>query len=63
LREKEVLEDCPTANVTALAFSPDGDLLATGDAKEVRVYNTKDWTVCIKGRWQFHTSKITALGE
>jgi len=61
LAEKHTATDNPISPITALSFSPSGELLATGDAKEVRVYKTSDWTCDIKGRWQFHTSKITCL--
>jgi WD40 repeat protein len=48
--------------VHSLAFSPNGESLAAGDVKEVRVWNVADWSPLIKGKWQFHTSRITGVG-
>jgi len=50
-----------TGIVNSLEFNSDGSKLAAGDVKEVRIWNTSDWTPEIKGRWQFHTSRITSL--
>ena len=48
--------------ITAVAYSPLGDLLAIGDAgRQVEVYERKDWSALIKGKWVEHTSRITAL--
>lgn len=46
--------------VTALSYSPAGDVLAIGDnGRQVEVYERGSWAVRIKGKWVFHTSKIT----
>lgn len=50
-----------TGIVYSLAFSPNGESLAAGDVKEVRVWNVADWSAEIKGKWQFHTSRITGV--
>lgn len=47
--------------VTATSFSPDGAYLASGDSKDIIVWNVSDMTSVCKGRWCFHTSKITDL--
>ncbi|KAK2792842.1 WD40 repeat-like protein [Onygenales sp. PD_10] len=47
--------------VTSLAFSTDGSLLAAGDSRgRVRVYKTADGSLLID-RWTAHTSRITSL--
>lgn len=47
--------------VTALAFSPDGSLLASGDSKgRVVVFNVSDGKV-VTDRWTAHTARITSL--
>ena len=47
--------------VTALAYSPNGDI-AIGDAgRQVEVYERGSWQCKVKSKWVFHTSKITAL--
>ena len=39
-----------------------GDVLAIGDSgRQVEVYERGSWAPKIKGKWVFHTSKITAL--
>ena len=54
--------------VSAVAYSPTGDLLATGDSgRQVELYArgaggaAAAWEAKVKGKWVFHTSKITAL--
>ena len=48
--------------VSALAYSPKGDVLAIGDSgRQVEVYQRGSWTAEIKGKWVFHTSKVTSL--
>mmetsp|Transcript_27987 Transcript_27987/g.43503 ORF Transcript_27987/g.43503 Transcript_27987/m.43503 type:complete len:675 (-) Transcript_27987:286-2310(-) len=47
--------------VSAVSFSPNGSLLASGDAKDVYVWNVADWSCNTKGRWCFHTNTITSL--
>lgn len=48
--------------VSALAYSPSGDSLAIGDdGRQVELYDTATWEARVKGRWVFHTSKITTL--
>ncbi|KAF7589103.1 WD40 repeat-like protein [Aspergillus hancockii] len=47
--------------VSALAFSPDGSLLAVGDSRgRVLVYKVSDGTV-VTDRWTAHTSRITSI--
>jgi len=48
--------------VSAVAYSPVGDQLAIGDAgRQVELYARGSWEVRVKGKWVFHTSKITCL--
>ena len=47
--------------VSAISFSPNGSLLASGDAKDVYVWNVADWSSNTKGRWCFHTNTITSI--
>ncbi|GMI02115.1 hypothetical protein TrLO_g10054 [Triparma laevis f. longispina] len=60
LAESNVV-DGHTGAIHSLAFNSEGDKLAAGDVKEVRVWNTADWSPLIKGKWQFHTSQIKGL--
>lgn len=60
LNEVKVVEG-HTAPIYSLSFSPNGEQIASGDNKEVRVWNTNDWSSLIDGRWQFHASRITTL--
>ena len=47
--------------ITALAFSPDGTLLAVGfSSGKITVYNCEDWSVAIT-RWSSHTGRITSI--
>lgn len=47
---------------TALAYSSCGRYLAVGDAGRVLdVYQRDDWSSLVRGKWVFHTSKITTL--
>jgi WD40 repeat protein len=48
--------------VSAVAYSPDHALLAIGDTgRQVEVYERGTWATRIKGKWVFHTSKVTCL--
>lgn len=48
--------------VSAVSYSPTGDALAIGDAgRQVEVYERGTWSARIKGKWVYHTSKITCL--
>ena len=50
--------------VSAVAYSPTGDLLAIGDSGrqvELHARGAGGWEAKVKGKWVFHTSKITAL--
>lgn len=48
--------------VSALAYNPAGDMLAIGDnGRQVEVYERASWTAVVKGKWVFHTSKVTCL--
>jgi WD repeat-containing protein 1 (actin-interacting protein 1) len=50
------------AAITCLAYSPDGNFLAAGDAgRQIEVYERSSWSPKISGRWCFHTSKVTAI--
>ena len=47
--------------VSALDYSCDNKL-AIGDAgRQVEIYERGTWTAIIKGKWVFHTSRITSL--
>ncbi|TFK21147.1 WD40 repeat-like protein [Coprinopsis marcescibilis] len=60
LRESGVL-DSNKGPISALAFSPDGDLLAAGDAKgKIMPYNIKE-KKHVTALWVFHTSRINSL--
>ena len=60
LKEINVL-DRHTRQVTTVAFSPDGKLLASGDQKnEIIVWNIKDWSIEEQG-WCFHTGSVKSL--
>ena len=44
------------------SFSPDGTLLAVGDAgREVRLYATASRECTVSGRWMEHTTRVTGL--
>jgi len=48
--------------VSALSYSPLGDVLAIGDAgRQVEVYERGSWAPRVQGRWVFHSSRITTL--
>lgn len=48
--------------VSAVAYSPAGDVLAIGDSgRQVEVYERGSWVAKIQGKWVYHTSKITCL--
>ena len=48
--------------MSAVAFSPDGALLAGGDAiRDVRLYSTADGSCLNSGKWQSHTTRITGI--
>ena len=50
--------------VSAVAYSPTGDLLAIGDSGrqvELHARGAGGWEAKVKGKWVFHTSKIMAL--
>jgi len=48
--------------VSSLAYSPSGDSIAIGDVgRQVEVYERGTWAAKVKGKWVYHTSKITAL--
>ncbi|KAH8704729.1 transcriptional regulator of RNA polII, SAGA, subunit-domain-containing protein [Talaromyces proteolyticus] len=47
--------------ITVLAFSPDGSLLAVGDARgKILLYNSKDGKL-VTDRWASHTARITSI--
>ncbi|TMW55592.1 hypothetical protein Poli38472_010474 [Pythium oligandrum] len=48
--------------LTAVAFSPDGTLLAAGDSyREVRVWDVASRTAKVQGQWVFHSTRITTV--
>ncbi len=48
--------------VSSVAYDPRGELLAIGDAgRQVEVYERGTWEPRVKGKWVFHTSRITTL--
>ena len=48
--------------VTALAYTPTGDMLAIGDQnQQIEVYATATWEAVVRTKWVFHTSQITTL--
>jgi len=47
--------------ISALAYSPDGQHLAVGDSqRQVTVFDTKSWKVAIDN-WIFHTARVTSV--
>ncbi|KAI9333062.1 WD40-repeat-containing domain protein [Zopfochytrium polystomum] len=47
--------------ITALAFSPDGSLLASADReRSILVFDTASWTVKIT-QWMFHTARVHSI--
>jgi WD40 repeat protein len=60
LTEKEKLENS-TAAITALSFSPDGALLAAGNASgKIAVYNTGSWDIKTD-RWSAHSARVLSI--
>ena len=52
---------CSRNPISALAFSPDGSLLAVGDSRgRVLVYKVADGSL-VTDRWTAHTSRITSI--
>ncbi len=50
-----------TAQITALAFSPNGTLLAVGNSSgKIVVYDTSSWDVKTD-RWSAHTARVTCI--
>ena len=51
--------------ITAVTFSPQGDLLAVGDSgRQVEVWSREEgntWKAKIRGQWVYHTSRVTSL--
>ncbi|KAJ1455293.1 hypothetical protein M885DRAFT_464553 [Pelagophyceae sp. CCMP2097] len=49
--------------ITALAYSPDGSLLAAADAdREIKIYVVASgYAVSVESVWRFHTTRVTAL--
>ena len=61
LTEVHVIET--RSKVSAVSYSPLGDALAIGDeGRQVEVYERGTWEARVKGRWVFHTSRVTCLG-
>jgi WD40 repeat protein len=62
LSEKHVISDGHLKPVHSLALSNDGTKLAAGDARDVCVYKTSDFSTVIgKSTFCFHLQKVTAL--
>lgn len=50
------------SEVSCVSYSPLGDALAVGDnGRQVEVFERGSWAPRVKGRWVFHTSKVTSL--
>jgi WD40 repeat protein len=48
--------------VSCVSYNPTGEFLAIGDnGRQVEVYERSTWSAKVKGRWVFHTSKITCM--
>lgn len=63
LKEDHVIENGHLKAVHALELSHDGKMLASADVRDVCVWSVDDgWTPLVaKGRWCFHTQRITCL--
>mmetsp|Transcript_18762 Transcript_18762/g.37640 ORF Transcript_18762/g.37640 Transcript_18762/m.37640 type:complete len:680 (+) Transcript_18762:105-2144(+) len=63
LKEKHTIENATLKPITCLSISPDGSKLASGDARDVCVFDLKaDYKALIaKGRWCFHVQRVTCL--
>ena len=63
LKEKHVIEGKHLKTVHALALSNDGAKLASGDEKDICVFDVaNDYATLIgRGRWCFHLQRITCL--
>ncbi|KAL3424389.1 WD repeat-containing protein C9G1.05 [Phlyctema vagabunda] len=60
LSHKEKLANS-TAQITSLAFTPSGSLLAAGNSSgKIFVYNTSDWEIKTD-RWSAHTARVTSI--
>jgi len=48
--------------VSAVSYSPTGECLAIGDeGRQVELYARGSWEAVVKGKWVYHTSRITCL--
>ena len=62
LKEKHVIENGHLKPIFSLALSNDGKKLAAGDSRDVVVWNLDNYEALVaKGRWCFHTQKVTCL--
>lgn len=63
LTETHVIENGHLKPITAFALSPDETKLASGDTRDVCVFDLADnyKPVIGKGRWCFHTQRVTCL--
>lgn len=60
LSPKEMLKNS-TAQIAALAFSPNGSLLAVGNSSgKISVYDAKSWK-SVTDRWSAHTARVTSI--
>ncbi|ETV92547.1 hypothetical protein H310_13211 [Aphanomyces invadans] len=62
LVERDDMALTHNGSITTLAYSPDGTLLAVGDAgREVRVWDAKDGSLRVGGQWVHHTTRISTV--
>lgn len=62
VKEINVIADGHLKPIHSIALSNDGKMLATGDTRDVCVYNTKDLSVVVgKSKWCFHLQSINTL--
>mmetsp|Transcript_22140 Transcript_22140/g.48228 ORF Transcript_22140/g.48228 Transcript_22140/m.48228 type:complete len:730 (-) Transcript_22140:2269-4458(-) len=63
LKEDHVIENGHLKAIHALEMSHDGKMLASADVRDVCVWSIEDgWSPLVaKGRWCFHTQRITCL--
>lgn len=60
LQEVKTLTN-PTGNITALAFSKDGEHLAAGNSTgKIYVYASSSWEL-VADRWSAHTARVTCI--
>ncbi|KAL9035290.1 MAG: hypothetical protein Q9214_006652, partial [Letrouitia sp. 1 TL-2023] len=61
IEQRHKLTDLGGSSISALAFSPDGQMLAAGFASgKISVFETKGWGIAIS-RWSAHTGRVTGI--